>query len=127
MYKKQEVARVDKWLWAVRIFKTRAVSSDACKRGKVSVNNLTAKASKELKIGDSVTVSKPPVLYSYQVKEITEKRVSAKLVSQYLDDKTTEEELGKLKINETIYFRRERGTGRPTKRDRREIDKLRDN
>ncbi len=121
------MARVDKWLWAVRIFKTRAVSSDACKRGKVSVNNLTAKASKELKIGDSVTVSKPPVLYSYQVKEITEKRVSAKLVSQYLDDKTTEEELGKLKINETIYFRRERGTGRPTKRDRREIDKLRDN
>lgn len=121
------MARVDKFLWAVRIFKTRAISSDACRRGRVLVNGLPVKASKELKAGDLITVRKPPVLYSYKLKEIVEKRVSAKLVSQYLDDLTSIEELGKLKINETIFFNRERGTGRPTKRDRRQMDKLRNN
>lgn len=122
-----KLARVDKFLWAVRIFKTRAISSDACRRGRVLVNGLPVKASKELKAGDLITVRKPPVLYSYKLKEIVEKRVSAKLVSQYLDDLTSIEELGKLKINETIFFNRERGTGRPTKRDRRQMDKLRNN
>ncbi len=120
------MVRVDKWLWAVRVFKTRAVSTDACRRGRVLVNGLSAKPSKELKSGDHVTVRKPPVLFSYQVKQIIDKRISAKLVSQYLDDQTTLEELDKLKINESFFFKRERGTGRPTKRERRQIDKLKD-
>jgi ribosome-associated heat shock protein Hsp15 len=118
--------RVDKWLWAVRVFKSRGISTDACKRGRVLVNGLQAKPSRELRTGDQVTVRKPPVLYSYKVKEITDKRVSARLVSKYIDDETSLEELDKLKISETFFFKRERGTGRPTKRDRRQMDKLRD-
>ena len=116
--------RLDKWLWAVRIFKTRAQSTDACKRGRVLVNGLPAKASRDLKIDDHVTVRKPPVLYSFLVKGILEKRVSAKLASQYLEDLTSVEEIDKLKIKETFFFKRERGAGRPTKRERRQIDKL---
>ncbi|MBN2522975.1 MAG: RNA-binding S4 domain-containing protein [Bacteroidales bacterium] len=119
-----ESVRVDKWLWAVRIFKTRALAADACRRGRVLVNGLPAKPSRELRSGNKVTVRKPPVLYSYKVKEIVEKRVSAKIVDQYLEDQTSLEELDKLKVNDTFFFKRERGTGRPTKKERREIDKL---
>jgi len=119
-----ESVRVDKWLWAVRIFKTRALATDACRHGRVLVNGLPAKPSRELRSGSKVTVRKPPVLYSYKVKEIVEKRVSAKIVDQYLEDQTSLEELDKLKVNDTFFFKRERGTGRPTKKERREIDKL---
>jgi ribosome-associated heat shock protein Hsp15 len=119
-----ESVRVDKWLWAVRIFKTRALAADACRRGRVLVNGLPAKPSRELRSGNKVTVRKPPVLYSYKVKEIVEKRVSAKIVDQYLEDQTSLEELDKLKVNDTFFFKRKQGTGRPTKKERREIDKL---
>jgi len=121
------LVRLDKWLWAVRIFKNRALSTDACKRGRVLVNGMPAKASRDLKSGDRITVRKPPVLHSYLVKGIIEKRVSAKLVPQYLEDLTSVDELDKLKINESFFFNRERGTGRPTKRERRQIDKLKNN
>ena len=119
--------RLDKWLWAVRIFKTRNQSTEACKRGRVLVNGMPAKASKEMGIDDRITVRKPPVVYSYRVKELIERRVSAKLVPQYLEDLTSLEELDKLKVNEAFFFTRERGTGRPTKKDRRLLDKLKDN
>ena len=89
------------------------------------VNGLPAKPSKEIRPGDHVTVRKPPVLFSYEVKDIVEKRLPAKLVSQYLEDKTSVEELDKMKIKETFFFKRERGAGRPTKKERREIDRLR--
>jgi len=108
----------------VRIFKTRALATDACRHGRVLVNGLPAKPSRELRNGNRVTVRKPPVLYSYKVKEIVEKRVSAKIVDQYMENQTSLEELDKLKVNDTFFFKRERGTGRPTKKERREIDKL---
>jgi ribosome-associated heat shock protein Hsp15 len=116
--------RLDKWLYAVRIFKTRAVATDACQRGRVLVNGIQAKSSKEIKLGDKVTVRKLPVIHNYEVKGIIEKRVSAKLVPDYLEDHTSLEELDKLKIKESFFVKRDRGTGRPTKKERREIDKL---
>jgi len=88
---------------------------------------MPAKASKDLRTGDKITVRKPPVVYSYQVKGLIERRVSAKRVAEYLEDMTSIEELEKLNINETFFISRERGTGRPTKKDRRLLDKLKDN
>ena len=117
-------ARIDKWLYAVRIFKTRTLAADACRKGRVLVNGLQAKSSKEIKPGDNVTVRKLPVIYNYKVKGIIEKRISAKLVPDYLEDLTSPEELNKLNIKESFFIRREKGAGRPTKKDRREIDKL---
>ena len=116
--------RLDKWLWAVRIYKTRSVSTDACRRGHILVNGLTAKPSKEIREGDRITVRKLPVLYNYTVKQLTEKRLPARLVPEYLTDQTSMEELNKLKINETFFVKRDKGTGRPTKKDRRQIDDL---
>lgn len=122
-----EVVRLDKWLWAVRIFKTRSIASEACKKGRVLVNGISSKPSKEIKIGDSITVRKLPVIYSYQVKQLVEKRLSAKLVSDCLDDLTSIEELDKLKVKDTFFIKRDRGLGRPTKKDRRQMDDLKDN
>jgi ribosome-associated heat shock protein Hsp15 len=121
-----DTVRVDKWLWAVRIYKTRALATDACRRGRILVNGLQAKPSKELKTGDRITVRKLPVIYNFQVKGIIDKRISAKLVQDYLEDLTSLEELNKLNISETFFIKRDRGTGRPTKRERRDIDKLLD-
>jgi len=119
--------RLDKWLWAVRLFKTRSIATDACRRGHILVNGLTAKPSKEIREGDHVTVRKLPVLYSYIVKQLVEKRLPAKLVSDYIDDQTSLEELDKLKINESFFVKRDKGIGRPTKKDRRQIDDLKRN
>lgn len=119
--------RIDKWLYAVRIYKTRALASDACRRGRVLVNGLQAKPSKELQLGDNVTVRKLPVIHNYKVKGIIEKRVSAKIALEYFEDHTSWEELNKLKIRETFFIARDKGTGRPTKKERREIDRLNNN
>ncbi len=121
------MVRLDKWLWAVRIYKTRSIATDACKRGHILVNGLTAKPSKEIREGDQVTVRKLPVLYNFAVKQLTEKRLPAKLVPDYFDDQTSVEEMNKLKIKETFFIQHDRGTGRPTKKDRRQIDDLKDN
>ncbi len=121
------MVRLDKWLWAVRIYKTRSIATDACKRGHILVNGLTAKPSKEIREGDQVTVRKLPVLYNFAVKQLTEKRLPAKLVPDYFDDQTSVEEMNKLKIKETFFIQRDRGTGRPTKKDRRQIDDLKEN
>jgi ribosome-associated heat shock protein Hsp15 len=120
-----EKERIDKWLWAVRVFKTRAQSTEACRKGRVLVNGMEAKPSKEIKPGESVTVRKPPLVYSYIVKGLTNNRLPAKLVIEYLDDQTSPEELEKLKVKDSFFFTRDRGTGRPTKKERRDIDKLR--
>jgi ribosome-associated heat shock protein Hsp15 len=118
--------RIDKWLWAVRIYKTRAQATDACKKNRILINGKEVKPSKELKTGEIVTIRKPPVIYNFVVKGLTNNRLPAKFVSEYLDDQTSQEELDKLKIKDSFFYTRDRGTGRPTKKERRDIDKLKD-
>lgn len=119
--------RIDKWLWAVRIFKTRSIAADACNKGRVLINSIGAKPSKELTGTETVTVRKPPVIYTYKIKMLVKNRLPAKLVPDYIEDLTSVEELDKLKINETFFLQREKGAGRPTKKDRRIMDKLKTN
>ena len=116
--------RIDKFLWAVRIFKTRSLATDACNKGRVLIDGQSTKASKELKGNEHITVRKPPVVYSYKVKTLVKNRLPAKLVHDYIEDQTSVEELDKLNIKETFFFKRDRGAGRPTKKERRTIDKL---
>jgi ribosome-associated heat shock protein Hsp15 len=118
--------RIDKYLWAVRIFKTRALASEACKKGKVMINDMSVKPSRSLKPGEVITVKKVPVLYSYEVLDPLQKRVGAKLVELYMKDVTPQEELDKLKMQDDFFIKRERGAGRPTKKERRTLDKLKD-
>jgi ribosome-associated heat shock protein Hsp15 len=117
--------RIDKYLWSVRIYKTRSIASDACKKGKIIINNVQVKPSRVISKNEIIIVKKPPVIYTYKVIDPIENRVSAKLVEQYIEDMTTEEEMLKLNINHTgIIGFREKGSGRPTKKERRLIDKL---
>lgn len=116
-------ARIDKWLWAVRIFKTRSVAAEACKKGHVTLNNVQAKASKMVKENDIVAVKKAPITYSYKVLQTIEKRIGAKLVPEVLENVTSPEQYDLLEMNKISGFvDRARGEGRPTKRDRRKMD-----
>lgn len=122
-----EPVRIDKWLWAVRIFKTRSEAADACKRGRVKVNGMEAKPSREVRVGDTVEVRKLPVTYTYKVLQLIGNRQPAKNVPLYAENLTPQEELDKLNMKHTtIFVTRERGAGRPTKKERRVIDKLMD-
>ena len=117
--------RLDKYLWAVRVYKTRSDAADAIRNNRVMVNNAYAKPSREVQVGDIITVKKMPVTYSYKVLDLVSSRQGAKLVPQYCLNITPQEELDKLSTpRETIFVFRERGTGRPTKKERREIDAL---
>lgn len=117
--------RLDKWLWAVRIYKTRSDAADGCRNNKVLVNGTYSKPSRELKPGDTVTVKKMPVTYTYKVLALVSSRQPAKNVPEYAENITPQEELDKLNMpRQTIFVQRDRGTGRPTKRERREIDGL---
>ncbi|MBP3483442.1 MAG: RNA-binding S4 domain-containing protein [Alistipes sp.] len=119
--------RLDKYLWAVRIFKTRSDAADAIRNNKVSVNGNTCKPSREVKIGDEITVRRMPVVYSYKVLDYVSSRQPAKNVPQFCLNTTPQEELDKLVApRETVFVFRDRGTGRPTKKERREIDALMD-
>lgn len=119
--------RLDKWLWAVRIFKTRSDAADACRTNKVLVNGSYVKPSREMRVGDTVTVKKMPVVYTYRVVALVSSRQPAKEVPHYAENLTPQEELDKLFVPKlTIFVQRDRGTGRPTKRERREIDSLMD-
>lgn len=119
--------RLDKWLWAVRIFKTRSDAADACRTNKVLVNGSYVKPSREVRVGDTVTVKKMPVVYTYRVVALVSSRQPAKEVPKYAENLTPQEELDKLFVPKlTIFVQRDRGTGRPTKRERREIDSLMD-
>ena len=119
--------RLDKYLWAVRIFKTRSDAADAIRNNRVLVNDAYAKPSREVKQGDVIAVKKQPVTYQYKVLELVSSRQGAKNVPQYCLNITPQEELDKLTIpRETVFVFRERGTGRPTKKERREIDALMD-
>ena len=120
-----EDVRLDKYLWAVRIFKTRSDAADAVRNNRVLVNGSYAKPSREVRQGDIITVKRMPVTYQYKVLDLVSSRQPAKNVPNYCLNITPQEELDKLTVpRETIFVFRERGTGRPTKKERREIDAL---
>ncbi|MDR0711186.1 MAG: RNA-binding S4 domain-containing protein [Prevotellaceae bacterium] len=116
-------SRIDKWLWCIRAYKTRSEAAEACKSGRVKVNEAEAKASRDLKIGDMVSFRKVPVCYTYRVVGFPKSRVAAKLVQEFADDQTPQEELNKLNVERlAIFAQREKGAGRPTKKERRQLD-----
>jgi ribosome-associated heat shock protein Hsp15 len=116
-------ARLDKWLWAARIFKTRSIAADACKNGRITIGGVKQKASKMVKEGDVIEVRKPPITYSFKILQAIQNRVGAKLVPEVLENVTTKEQLELLEMNRISGFvGRARGTGRPTKKERRELD-----
>lgn len=116
--------RVDKWLWCVRLFKTRSLATAGCKGGLAKLNDMEAKPSKELKIGDRLTVTKGQLTLQVEVKAFPKSRVGAKLVEDYLINHTPEEEFEKQRqLKASAQFVRDRGTGRPTKKERRDLDK----
>lgn len=118
--------RIDKYLWAVRIYKTRTMATEACKKGRVSVDDMPAKPSRTVTAGDVIEVKKVPVLYSYRILDPIEKRVGAKIVDQFVENITPEDELHKLEMQDDFFVKRKRGAGRPTKRERRLLDDIRD-
>ena len=114
--------RIDKWLWAMRIFKTRTIATEACKKGRVYVGDALAKPSRTIKVGDIVKVRKPPVTYSFRVLALTQNRLGAKLVPEYMENITPKSELDLLEIVKISGFiDRRKGLGRPTKREGREL------
>ena len=118
-----DIARIDKWLWAARIFKTRSIAADACKNGRVMVNNANVKPSRPLKVGEVVHVRKPPVTYSFRVLKCIEQRVGARLVPEIYENVTDPKQYELLEMSRISGFiDRQRGTGRPTKKDRRAMD-----
>ena len=116
--------RIDKYLWAVRLYKTRTLATEACKKGRVSMADMPAKPSRTVTAGDVIQVRKMPVTYSYRVKDPIEKRVGAKIVDQYVEDITPQEELQKLEMRDDFFVKRDRGAGRPTKKERRLLDDI---
>ncbi len=117
------MARIDKFLWSVRLFKTRTLATTSCKEGKVRVNDTIVKSSRNLKIGDKVTIRKQGTFFSYKVLDLLEKRVGAKLVENYIINITPQEELEKHRLKQLAQKAyRAKGEGRPTKRDRRLLD-----
>ena len=117
--------RIDKYLWSIRVYKTRTDATDACKGGKVRVNGANIKPSKGVKVGDVITARKGAVVYTYKVLELVDKRQGAKLVPRYAENLTPQEELNKLRAPvETFFLKRDRGAGRPTKKDRRQMEDL---
>jgi ribosome-associated heat shock protein Hsp15 len=120
-----EGTRIDKWLWAVRIFKTRSMATDACRSGKVKIGGQSIKPSHEVKEEELIEISLHSLTKTVKVKALLKNRVSASLVCDYLEDMTPQEEYDKLKAKHQTYHElRPRGTGRPTKKERRLIDKL---
>lgn len=120
-------ARLDKWLWAARIYKTRTLAADACKNGRITINGAQAKPSRSVKAGDEVDVKKSPVTYTFRVKQAIEKRVGAKLLPDILENITPPEQYELLEMSRISGFvDRARGTGRPTKKDRRALDEFTD-
>lgn len=118
-------ARIDKWLWAARIFKTRTIAAEACKKGRVSINGAQAKPSRMIKPGDVINVKKSPITYSFKVLQAIEKRVGAKLVPEIMENVTSPEQYELLEMSKISGFiDRARGTGRPTKKDRRSLDEF---
>ncbi len=121
---KSEV-RIDKWMWATRIFKTRTIATEACKKGRVTISGSVAKPSRMIKTGDVICVKKPPVTYSFKVIGLTENRVGAKLVPEYLQNVTTPDQYELLEMVKIGGFvNRQKGLGRPTKKEGRELSRF---
>ena len=119
--------RIDKFLWAIRVYKTRSDATEACKGNKVRAGGAPAKPSRMIKIGETIEVRKGAIQFTYKVKALLEKRVGAALVPDYAENLTPASELEKMKAPvETFFVRRDRGAGRPTKKDRREMDSAMD-
>ena len=119
--------RIDKFLWSVRIYKTRSNASDECRKGRIIIKEIPVKPSRVVLANEVITVKNPPVSYSYRVIEPIENRVSAKLAGNYIEDLTSDEEKARLDFRQAggiIY--RDKGTGRPTKKERRLIDRIKD-
>ena len=120
-----EEIRIDKYLWAIRVFKTRTDATDACKGGKVKVGTVNAKPSRAVQEGEIITVRKGVATFTYRVIQLVDHRLGAKLVPDYAENLTPEEEMNKLKAPvETFFVTRDRGTGRPTKKDRRALEQI---
>ena len=117
------LARIDKWLWAARIFKTRTLAADACKNGRITVNDVQVKPSRMVKLGDVIGVRKPPVTYTFRLLKPIEQRVGAKLLPEIYENITAPDQYELLEMTRISGFvDRQRGTGRPTKKDRRQMD-----
>jgi len=115
--------RVDKWLWAVRIYKTRSMATEACRKGHISIGNLPVKASRMVHVGETLKVRKSPITRSFRILALGDKRMSAKITVEYLEDVTSPEELEILEMQKNMrWSSRDPGTGRPTKKERRELD-----
>jgi ribosome-associated heat shock protein Hsp15 len=115
--------RIDKWLWAVRIFKTRTVASEVCKKGRVLIGGVSVKPSRNIRVGEIIQVRKPPITFSFRVLALTDKRMGAKLVPDYMENVTPPEQYELMELNKIGGFvDRQRGTGRPTKKERRDLD-----
>ena len=118
-------ARIDKWMWAARIFKTRTIAAEACKKGRISINGSQVKPARMVKPGDVVQVRKPPVTYSFKVLQAIEKRVGAKLVPEIMENVTTPDQYELLEMSKISGFvDRARGTGRPTKKERSNLNEF---
>lgn len=123
MDKETKEARIDKWLWAARIFKTRTLAAAACKKGQVSLGGNQLKPSRMVRVGDIIDVKKPPITYSFRILQAIEHRVGAKLIPEILENITSPEQYELLEMSKISGFvDRARGTGRPTKKERRALD-----
>lgn len=117
--------RIDKWLWAVRLFKTRSLAAEACKKGKVIIKNIPAKPSRNIKVGDVICIKRNPILFSFEVLALSENRMNAKLVPEFMRNVTTPDQLELIELGRLAgQTGRDRGTGRPTKKDRRNLDEF---
>jgi ribosome-associated heat shock protein Hsp15 len=123
----KEEVRIDKWLWAVRLFKTRTLAAEACKKGKITIDNISVKPSRSIRINDVIQIKKPPITYSFKVLAVTENRMGAKLVPGFMENVTPEEQYAILELSKISGFiDRDKGTGRPTKKDRRSLESFLD-
>lgn len=119
--------RVDKWLWAMRVFKTRTIATDACKKERVTIGGTVVKPSRMIKAGDVIDVKKPPITYSFRVKDVTQNRLGAKLVENYLENITPKSQYDILEMSRISGFvDRRKGLGRPTKRDQRDLSRFKE-
>jgi len=122
-----EEARIDKWLWAMRVFKTRTIATDACKKGRVTMNGVAVKPSRSIKVGDVIDVKKPPITYTFRVKALTGNRLGARLVPDYLENITSADQYELLEMTRISGFvDRRKGLGRPTKREGRELSRFKE-
>ncbi|MBQ6286716.1 MAG: RNA-binding S4 domain-containing protein [Bacteroidales bacterium] len=118
-----DTERIDKLLWSLRVFKTRTEATDACKGGKVKIGGVNAKPSRPVKVGETISIHKGIILLTYRIKQIPSHRMGAKLVPEFAENLTPESELSKMRAPvETFFLKRDRGTGRPTKKERREME-----